>query len=277
MRLMFLSPWRTLALLAVVVPSVACTVAPTPRPSTVIAPTARPTRSAPLAPTPPESTSSALPAVVVAQTDDLAAGLPYYCFSPAFEIGVLYGPPGDFERYFPSPSTTGFHEVGTLLGVDKWWLTYSQPSEAWLVGKTSRAYASVKMELGEGRTWLPTSYGGCYIQYAEVGIDATGWWINREDWPAATDRTLRIRGRDACPGSLAARLRDPIVRYGADAILIILLVDKPAPESECGSGQVASLRVELDEPVGLRRLFDGGVWPARDAHERTDRLVLSGG
>jgi hypothetical protein len=273
----FLSLWRVLAILAVVVPSVACTVAPTLRPSTAIAPTARPTRAAPLAPDPPESTAQALPAIVVAQTDDLAAGLPYRCSSRPFEIGVLYGPPGEFERYFPSPSTTGFHEVGTLLDVDKWWLTYSHPSEAWLVGETSRAYASVKMELREGRTWIPTSYGRCNIQYAEVGIDGTGWWINREDWPAATDRELTIRGRDACPGSLAARLRDPIVRYGADAILIVLLADKPAPESECGFGQVASLRVMLDEPVGLRGLFDGGVWPARDAHKRTDRLILSGG
>jgi hypothetical protein len=33
----------------------------------------------------------------------------------------------------------------------------------------------------------------------------------------------------------------------------------------------------FEEAVGRRSIVDGGVWPARDAHIKTEPLVFSGG
>ena len=104
------------------------------------------------------------------------------------------------------------------------------------------------------------------------------WWITPARWPDPGDDTLQITIRDECPETVGDRMLDPIVRYGTDAILIVIPTTSPGPPRPLGGltsdrEQLASVSLQLDEPVGARALLDGATWPARDAHNRSEPLI----
>jgi hypothetical protein len=196
--------------------------------------------------------------------------------TPAFPIELFETPPSGDLNPDPTPALIRWPVPTTAT---EWWLLARTDTHAEFVGRDAEGgfYESATLERDNDGNWNAVGWGGCGF-YAVVAGDAQnvlGWWIRERDWPQPNDRTLHIRVRTWCPGTLADRILDPIVRYGSDRIIAIVAARPLQQEpSSCGLDQVADATIELDEPVGDRLILDAGRWPGRDAHVKTEEMAI---
>lgn len=250
-------------------------------PSSIAAPA--PTARAPLSQvqqTPlPAPTERPLSTVApIPQSDTFGAGLLYTCGgTAAFPIELLETSPSSDLNPDPTPVLVRWPVPTEAEG---WWLLARTETHAEYLGRDAegRFYESAILERDEDGAWHAVGWGGCRF-YAVVpgaeGTDELGWWIRERDWPLPGDRALHVRVRTWCPRSLTDRMLEPIVRFGPDRIIAIVaaraLTQGP---SSCGDDQVADATIELDEPVGDRLILDAKEWPGRDAHIKTQVMLL---
>jgi hypothetical protein len=262
----------------------ACSAGPTPSPSPLEsfatetsspAPsqvtTASP--SPPAQPTASEPTPQPYPSVFVPESDSFDAGLRYECYGVTFPLEIMEGPSDAEKSGDPATVVLG---MDVLPSIEEWWVIERTPTDATYLGRDVQEFGATYMgaqsTLKDGQ-WRPTGWGTCWG--AAIIEDATpiSWWVRNRDRPAPGDRTLEVRARSLCPDTLPDRLIDPIVRYAADRIVVILGVDPPGDES-CGyRNQVTGLTIQLDEPVGSRSLWDGERIPWRDARIPSEPIV----
>lgn len=259
------------------------TASSTPEPSPIESASPTPATSPTAAePTPsPEPTELPLSTVApIPSSGIFGAGLLYGCDGgglPAFPIELLETPPSSELNPDPTPILIAWPVPTTAIG---WWLIARTQTRADYVGRDAegRFYESAILERDKDGVWKAAGWGGCSF-YARVpgveGADVLGWWIRERDWPQPGDRTLHIRVRTWCPQTLPERMLEPIVRYAPDRIIAIVgarpLTQEPRT---CGETQIADATIELDEPVGDRLILDAREWPGRDAHIRTEEMLL---
>jgi hypothetical protein len=119
--------------------------------------------------------------------------------------------------------------------------------------------------------WRPDSWGGCLPTFRNAERQAIGWQLASK--PGARDRSADVLITfGVCSAFDTFELLAPSVRYSAERIELTVWVPRmqaPTQVGNAGAGCVASLpqryRISLSEPVGSRRLFDGGVVPAQPA------------
>ena len=243
-------------------------------PTNDVPPTPSATAAAPTVASTPNLTTAPLPTVLVPASADDLAGLRYTCGGASFPIEVFEGP-GDAELSDDPPAAV----LGPLWpgGPAEWWLIDRTATAAEYIGlPEGGSYWYVRAELSDGQ-WRARNYGDCSLRADVRNATLNGWWIAKGSWPAADDRTLSITIRDECPHTIAGRLRDPIVRYGPRAIVIILTSEslgEPHPHCGDGSDQLADIALQIDQAVAGRSIFDGSEWPVRDAHKQTERLIF---
>jgi hypothetical protein len=234
-----------------------------------------PDRQTPL----PARTEPPLSTVVpIPPSGTFGAGLLYTCDgTAAFPIELLETPPSSDLNPDPTPALVRWPVPTKAEG---WWLLARTETRAEYLGRDAegRFYESAILERDEDGQWNAVGWGGCrfhaVVPSAEV-TDVLGWWIRERDWPQPGDRTLQIRVRTWCPRTLADRMFEPVVRYGSNRIIAIVAAPRLTQEpSSCGDDQVADATIELDEPVGDRLILDAKEWPGRDAHIKTQVMLL---
>lgn len=149
-----------------------------------------------------------------------------------------------------------------------WILAYEDEELAlFLVRRAGKAerYSAMVVER-EGDAW---GFGGytddCRLRPLithELGSSA--WRIDAGSPPATGSSAFPVEVMErACASGQAAdgRIADPIIEYGEDAITITIPVRPVEGGATCPSNPWTRFVVELDEPVGDRRLLDGGPWP----------------
>jgi hypothetical protein len=134
-----------------------------------------------------------------------------------------------------------------------WWPGLDRPGSIAAVDRSSVAQASAAdpHEEVEGR--------------ASLGA----WWIDPSAPPPGPDSTtihaLVQEGVCASGRPPDGRILDPRVFYGPDGVLVAFLVRRQSVGQDCQGAGPAAYEFTLSEPLGDRRLLDGGEIPPRDA------------
>lgn len=264
------------ALTLVGVMGTACTQTPSAAPSAtppVAVSTSGPTLTA--TSTSPSATTLPAPTVFVPESDAFTAGLTYTCGGADFPIEVLEAP-GD-DHLSTDPPARYVRSAAFVPQVTEWWLIDRTSVLAEYVGRyDADSYEYFRVEF-DGDIWLMSGYGDCRVRAEVPDETVIGWWIPEARWPEPGDRELRVTVRAECPETVAERLAEPIIRYGPEAIVIILAAEplgRPHPHCGDGSDQLARVTLRLDDAVGNRSLWDGREWPLRDARSQTEPLIF---
>ena len=100
----------------------------------------------------------------------------------------------------------------------------------------------------------------------DVGL--ADFWVNPASLPLAADaKSISgfIRERECASGqSPEGRIVGPRIEYAANAVTVTFGVTKLGT-AECPSNPAYSITIFLAEPLGNRRVLDGGSTPPRDA------------
>ena len=96
------------------------------------------------------------------------------------------------------------------------------------------------------------------------GLGSSTWRVTRGARPASGSSSfpIEVMERECASGRPAdGRIADPIVEYGEDAITITVPVRHVEGDATCPGNPWTPFVLELDQPIGDRRLLDGGPWP----------------
>lgn len=201
-------------------------------------------------------------------------GLAYTCGGEIrFDPAVLNGPAGAEAQ--PGPA---FDELRRVLADSP-----DLPPAGWIViGATPERVEFVAPGQGDelswvavgqaGGTWSAEGWGGCRPHAALDGLNLAEWWLDPDaPRPGPDDTTFDavVTERECASGKpMGARLQPPLIRYQADAVILVFgAVPPPGQAQECPSNPPSRVTVELREPLGERALLDGSVFPPADATE----------
>ena len=129
-----------------------------------------------------------------------------------------------------------------------------------------REYGWMEFErLGDGRwSWLRS--GGCFVRTRHYGLPAVTW-SRRGDGPPPPDATRIPVGvqEDECASGRDARGRilRPLVHYGRHTVTVTYFIRPARGGQTCQGVPPTRATLVLDEPLGDRRLRDGGPYPAK--------------
>lgn len=122
--------------------------------------------------------------------------------------------------------------------------------------------------------WALEESGECRPQAEFASLNGATWTL-APDVPFPTRRsttfTALVRETE-CTGGLTAdgRVLPPAILYGSGEVLAIFAVRSPPPPAGgavgCPAPMPTRVEVALSEPLGDRRLLDGGVSPPVDPH-----------
>lgn len=123
-----------------------------------------------------------------------------------------------------------------------------------MAGKLGRA-AFVLVVLGACAAAVWFSFGPGASSGATWRVDGT---LDRD----STRLPLLVTERECASGrSAEGRIQQPDVDYTRDAVVITVRVERRSGDQDCQGNPETPYLLELDEPVGDRRLLDGGTSP----------------
>lgn len=201
--------------------------------------------------------------------------LRYTCGAFPFAPGLLTAGPGDAEQ---ANDPAAGHLRAFLAGEGPdfdflpdagWHLTGldAQQAEFVTVGGDLRIFV-VSLKNGiEG--WQVTNYGDCQPRVELAGgLGAAEWAFDpSQPKPGAATQVFDVLVTEmSCNGGQPAdgRIVGPQIVRSADTVLVIFAV-RPLPGGHtCQSNPSTRTRVDLGEPLGDRKLLDGGRLPPGD-------------
>jgi hypothetical protein len=99
------------------------------------------------------------------------------------------------------------------------------------------------------------------------GSGSAAWWVSSSDLPLSPDTRVihgLLQERACASGSSPeGRIAGPAIEYRPDAVIVIYKVREIG--GNCPGNPTFPIVFELNQPLGARRLIDGGVSPQRDA------------
>jgi hypothetical protein len=106
-------------------------------------------------------------------------------------------------------------------------------------------------------------------QLIEGRVGPAAWWVASAAVPLDPTLTVipaQVREQACASGrSPEGRILDPFVFSGQDGVLVTFWIRLPEGGQDCqGNPDIATL-IQLPEPIGDRKLLDGGEIPPRDA------------
>jgi hypothetical protein len=175
-------------------------------------------------------------------------------------------PPGQaLKAYLAEPRpeematrpATGWHRVGQTATQVEFVAIATDASGLWFV-----------LVSGTSGQWEPDSAGTCSDQVRRPpGFGPADWMVDRNQ-PVARDDTIvhALLREEACASgqSPKGRVAPPSVVYLDNAVVVTLSVRHLAGVQDCVGNPLFAVDIRLDQPLGDRRLLDGGRFPPGD-------------
>jgi hypothetical protein len=202
--------------------------------------------------------------------------LRYTCGKFPFGVGLLTAGPGNAEQAdHPAAASLRAHLAGAGPEID------SLPDAGWHLAGMDELGAEFLVVDGGGseiemvvlehdpNRWVVTGWGQCQprIVLAE-GLNAAEWAFD----PAQPEPGPATQAFDAMVTELACnsgqpavgRVVGPEIVRTPDTILVMFAVRPRPGNQDCPSNPATRFKVDLGEPLGERRLLDGGRFPPGD-------------
>jgi len=226
----------------------------------------------------PGSSSSAPPSPLATATGlAVAPEFAYTCGGDPFTLD-LFTLPGVAELD-PHPSAGALRAL--LAGPDMetdflpdsgWYLAGRDATRASFVAPVAGDPPFVEAVIENGPDgWRPAGWGQCRPRLALDGLSAATWILDPAEavpGPETTTFTALVTETDCASGRPPGdRLQPPEVFYGTEEVVVIFAVRPQAGNQDCQGNPSTAVTVELSEPLGERRLLDGGVFPLHDPAE----------
>ena len=233
------------------------TASPSPEPTPTEAAQATPTESP--AETQPTATSSERPEVLYSCGEE-----------PGFGPSALEGPTGAERGDGPAAETLReFLESPEREEMpDRGWreLFRSEKEVVFGADAPSREHEDqfpyVEVE-DEGDAWEVVDDGDCRPTAFFEGAGPAEWRLAGER-PGPEARRLDVLvNEQACASGRSAegRIREPVIQYDEERIVITFRVEPNAGGQDCQANPDTPYTVELEEPLGDRKLLDGIYYP----------------
>jgi hypothetical protein len=118
--------------------------------------------------------------------------------------------------------------------------------------------------------------GDCLPRVVQHGLNNAEWQLARSVDPLATELTAAV-SEAACTGFITAegRTEPPRIVYSHDAVILSFYVHPltPAMLRTCPEPPPTLVSVSLAEPIGTRRVLDGGRCPPTPVGVMNPRLL----
>jgi photosystem II stability/assembly factor-like uncharacterized protein len=191
---------------------------------------------------------------------------------------ALDNPIWTFQRTDDAGRTwTTVHPTGFAAGFGPTWLAFWNPTVGAALAPIHDGNglpASLYGTVDAGTTWTAlrpitaaATTASSTADAAEVG--PASWWVDPRDLPVKPTTTqihaFVLEKSCASGRSPAGRVRDPIIEYRPDSIVVTFTITKRPGEQDCPGNPPFPVQLRLDEPMGGRLLLDGSSVPPRDA------------
>ena len=122
-----------------------------------------------------------------------------------------------------------------------------------------------------GGTWSGEDSGQCRPRswLGSLGI-AADWKLAARTSPTSTTMKILVTERACASGQSAkGRIAKPRISYESTRIVITMGVTPLTGTRDCQGNPPTALTITLSEPIGTRKLFDGGPYPALEVAQPT--------
>jgi len=235
-------------------------------------PTSGPTRPTPILVVPTEEAAAVAtlspPPALDPQDVRLSCGSPL-----AFSAQALRGPPG--AELADHPAAAAFREqlldgqLPHLPASGGWQIVVLTHTNALFLLPAPQEneefqYWDAEFEKRDG-SWANVGSGQCVVQPVFEDIEGARWELAPGERPTADSRRFDVvvTAQDCSSGqSPEGRIVPAAAIYQETSIIVIFGV-RPLPGAQtCQGAPPATVTLELEEPLGDRRLLDGSVFPA---------------
>lgn len=162
-------------------------------------------------------------------------------------------------------------------GVDVDWRVLHEDSRSLTIGlgrwteqgPTAESADILELER-EGTTWRAAGWGGC--QLSPVLKNGNSWsevtgYVRAPD---SARLTAQVRERECTSGRNPDRfLHEPFVVETSDKVTIYWTSESATGGQDCQATPMVERAVELRQPLGTRRVFDGSTYPPREVRGLT--------
>jgi hypothetical protein len=203
--------------------------------------------------------------------------LAYTCGGHAFSPTLFNEPEVDLHSSAAGTALAEFIESGqggeALLPSDGFRLAGMDDSSATFVAPLpgDPPYAHARVETYQ-YGWRVVGWGQCRPEVVIEGANTATCVLtpDQEIGPGTRSFMADVTERECASGmSSEGRVREPLILYEAERVVVIFSVDPLAGGAfECPSNPATRVRVELAEPLGDRMLLDGGLFPYLDPTKR---------
>lgn len=220
--------------------------------------------------------SDGAPTVSPANGPDPAT-IRYTCVGPPGFLPTLFDRPGSAElEDHPSAAALRAFVVEGSFGLGflpdaGWWLVHRDKRQAEYIARLPAGFESpfgqVTMQ-AKGALWAFAAGGDCQPAVLLVDMVPATWTLS-SNGPAPGRSTVGFTALvtdRGCTGGepVGLRLLPPTITYTDDAVFVVFSARPARGLTTCQGKPPTEVVVRLREPLGDRRLLDGGVFPPAD-------------
>lgn len=218
---------------------------------------------------PPATMPGSTPATTPGSTPP---AIGYSCGGPAFSPDIFDEPDFDLSSLPAGVALAEFIESGQdgeeiLPKRGHWHVVGADDATASFVAAVPGDPPYVDARVAkDGGAWRVVGWGQCRPRVAFEGTGAATWVLGSENVePSATSFVAAVTEMACASGrSSEGRVNEPMILYRPDAVVVIFTVDPLPGGQNCPSNPPTRVKVELSEPLGDRKLLDGGMYPWGD-------------
>jgi hypothetical protein len=136
-------------------------------------------------------------------------------------------------------------------------------------GPSDTGWVQYGAALRDGQ-WQLELVGQCRLQpFAPEGVTVGVWWLDPAAPPPGPEaaRVSILLNELACSSGASpeGRVLPPAIVEAETTLTVTILIRRRPGGNDCQGTSPFAMTIDLPEPIGGRRLLDGGVYPPRDA------------
>jgi len=243
---------------------VACAIPPTPMPSRQSQPTLlfSPLPSSSAQPSPsPEPTGPNLPGVRACEGSDFEMSADVLRESANAELAPD-APALALREFVATPEAASLE-----LPMSGWRRVAVSAQSVTFLAHGPAGWVTATVTPADDGSWQFWEGGSCPLRIRlPEDLGFATWRLDPADLPTPEDLTVTVLVTEiACASGRPSfgRLMPPVVLAAEDAVTIAFAVRKRPGGQDCPSNPEARVVIQLAEPLGNRRLFDGSTFPAQ--------------